>query len=181
VVTILLRRLTSKVALRAAIAMTPAAVAGDVKIIDMRGTLPTRPGVTYATRSEAQITGIVWHHTAGNREQPLRDIADYHVRVRKWPGIGYHYAIDQEGKVFQMQAVTTVSYHAYMNNTPNIGVVLVGNYEEERPSPAMKAAAKALTRYLKARYPIRQVRMHSETKATLCPGKHAKAMLRDGR
>ena len=179
--TILLRRLTSKVALRAAIAMTPAAVAGDIKIIDMRGTLPTRPGVTYATRSEAQITGIVWHHTAGNREQPIRDIADYHVRVRKWPGIGYHYAIDQEGKVFQMQAVTTVSYHAYMNNTPNIGVVLVGNYEEERPSPQMKAAAKALLRYLKARHRIQHVWMHSETKATLCPGRYARAMFSDGR
>lgn len=179
--TILLRRLTSKVALRAAIAMTPAAVAGDIKIIDMRGTLPTREGVRYATRSEAQITGIVWHHTAGNREQPIRDIADYHVRVRKWPGIGYHYAIDQEGKVFQMQAVTTVSYHAYMNNTPNIGVVLVGNYEEERPSPAMKAAAKALLRCLKARHRIQHVWMHSETKATLCPGRYARAMFGDGR
>ena len=179
--TILLRRLTSKVALRAAIAMTPAAVAGDIKIIDVRGTLPTREGVRYSTRSEGQVTGIVWHHTAGSKEQPLRNIADYHVRVRKWPGIGYHFAIDQEGKVFQMQAVTTVSYHAYMNNTPNVGVVLVGNYEEGRPSPAMKAAAKALTRYLRARYPIRHVYLHSEMKATLCPGKHAKAMLRDGR
>ena len=180
----LLRRLTGKVAIRAAVAMSPAAVAGDIHIIDMRGQLPTRPGVTYGVRLEQQITGVVWHHTAGNKEQPLRDIADYHVRVRRWPGIGYHYAIDSEGKVFQMQAVTTVSYHAYMANTPNIGVVLVGNYESDRPTPQMKAACKALDRYLRSRYPVRHVYLHSETKATLCPGKNAAAMLteiRNGR
>lgn len=169
--------MTTKVAMRAVLAMSPTVAIGDVKVIDLRESLPQRPGVSYAYRTDGQITGIIWHHTAGNEAQPIHDIADYHVRVRKWPGIGYHFAIDSEGKVFQMQSVNTVSYHAYMNNTPNIGIVLVGNYEDARPTRAMRSSAKALLRVLRSRYGIKNVYLHKETKATLCPGKYAAMML----
>lgn len=173
------RRLVTKIALRAAIGMTPAAVIGDVKVIDLRGELPRREGVQYAQRPESKITGLVWHHTAGPEQQPLHSIAEYHVRVRRWPGIGYHFAIDSDGAVFQMQAVTTVSYHAYMNNTANIGIVLIGDYDKAQPSEKMRRSVAALMAFLKKRYSTSHVYLHREIKATACPGRYGARMVRE--
>lgn len=42
---------------------------------------------------------IVVHHTAGPRSQTLEDIRDFHVNVRGWSDVGYHFVIEEDGRV----------------------------------------------------------------------------------
>jgi len=156
---------------------TGLAVGHESAFIDLRGKLPVRQDIQYKMRTEAEIDGIIWHHTA-SRAQTIRSIAEYHTKVRGWPEIAYHFAVGHDGKVYQLLDVQKWSHHAAGHNRNNIGIVLIGNYEDNEPSPQMLASAKIIQRNLVQQYNIKHVWLHKDTKATLCPGKHATKTLR---
>lgn len=164
---------------RAAVTMTAAGagIGWESNIIDLRGALPVSIERQYQTSPEGQVEGMVWHHTATSG-QTLRSIAEYHVQVKHWPGIAYHYAIGHDGRVYMMNDPTTRSYHTQGWNSRTISVVLVGNYQVATPSPAMMRSAADLSAYLRERYELQYSIMHRQTKPTLCPGDNAAALLR---
>lgn len=87
-------RVVRKVALRAAVVMTPMYIAGDdVHIIDLTGKLPTDG--SYRDRPVEAIDAIIIHHSA-TRGQGLSQIAEYHL-MKGWPGIAYHYGVGCDG------------------------------------------------------------------------------------
>lgn len=163
---------------RAAVTMTGtgAAIGYGSSWHDLRGSLPTNG--TYGSRPESDVEGVVWHHSA-SRGQSIRNLAQYHTMVRGWPGIAYHFAIGWDGVIYQMNDVTTLSYHAQGYNSKTIGVVLVGNYEEREITDEMAESIVMLNEYLKDRYSLKFAWTHCETKATICPGKYAREMLDD--
>lgn len=86
---------------------------------------------------------LVVHHTAvavagdkRNGAEKVRAIYQYHALNRGWGDVGYHYLIDEDGQVYEGKAggKYVVGGHAYCNNVNTIGVVLLGNFEVEKPS-----------------------------------------------
>lgn len=146
------------------------------RIVDLRGELPVSDGKHYRHRPIEQVHGVVWHHSA-TTGQTIRSIAQFHVEVRKWPAIAYHYAIGWDGVVYQLNDPATISYQAQGYNSKTIGVVLIGNYQERDLTPEMRSSILTLQSYLKDKYHLQFSWMHMETKPTLCPGRYAKAYL----
>jgi hypothetical protein len=147
------------------------------QVIDLRGELPVSTTRHYTHRPIGNVEGVVWHHSA-TKGASIHSIAEYHVEVRQWPGVAYHYAIGWDGIVYVLNDPTTISYQAQGYNSRTIGVVLIGNYEERRPTPEMEASIARLNGYLREKYHLRFAWLHGETKSTLCPGKYAAAYLR---
>lgn len=159
---------------RAAVTMTAAGagVGWESSIVDLRGELPVSVERHYTTSAESKVEGMVWHHTATSG-QTLRSIAEYHVLVKHWPGIAYHYAIGWDGRVYLLNDPTTRSYHTQGWNSRTISVVLIGNYQDNVPSAAMVASMHEINDYLRERYHLRYSLLHRQTKPTLCPGDNA--------
>ena len=85
------------------------------------------------------------HHTAGRRTETLEDglaemrfIQDFHQNGRGWPDIGYHYCMDDAGRIYEGVPPDFRGTHVGGANTGNIGISLFGNFEiaDEYPTSA---------------------------------------------
>lgn len=162
---------------RAAITMATATSMGfAAQIKDLSGTLPESQSSMYGERPAEWVNACVWHHSA-TKGQTIRTIAQWHVEVNGWPGIGYHYAIGWDGSVYQLHPITTWSYHAQGYNRTTIGVVLVGNFQERGLTPEMESSILKMREHLAEEYGITQHVLHRDLKATLCPGDSAALFL----
>lgn len=172
-------RLLMKIAPRAAVTMgvAGAGIGYGTSFHDLRGQLPVSPTAQYATRPASDVQGVVWHHSATSPTATFTSIAKFHVEVRKWPAIAYHFAIDQEGVVYQLNDITTVSYQAQGYNSKTIGVVLIGNFEEGEVPPAMEESIITLNEYLRDEYALKFAWLHKECRKTKCPGFNAEWVL----
>lgn len=124
----------------------------------------------YATRNLEQIEQIVVHHSA-SLDGTAEDFAEWHVRDRGWPGIGYHFVIEKNGAIVMGNPLTNISYHTQGQNTKSVGIVLSGNFEIEQPTAAQMASLSNLIAYLRDELPNElQVYGHRDFAATACPG-----------
>ena len=99
-------------------------------IEDLSQFLLKHPTKTYAFRDTSSIDRIVVHQTAGEDEGKFTayNIANDHVNNNDWAGIGYHYLITNDGKIYQTNPDNKISYHASGYNTRSIGVAITGNH-----------------------------------------------------
>lgn len=143
-----------------------------MKILDVTKFLPKHPSKRYKTRNVHEIDRIVIHHSATQTGTP-KAFANYHVKNRNWPGIGYTYVIMPDGLIFQTNADRTISYHASGANRSSIGICLVGNFDQQSLELSQKRALIGLCHLLIKRYPrITRIVGHREVPATKsCPGK----------
>lgn len=104
---------------------------------------------TYAEREIADIERIIIHHVGppgGNRDYTAQEIADYHVKVQGWPGIGYHFLAHPDGRLDYVGDIETIRYHAGMLNGSSVGICLAGDFTSAEPTEAqMRAATTAAT------------------------------------
>lgn len=127
-----------------------------------------------------KLRTIVIHHTAGMRTDTVDDIRREHLR-RGYSDIGYHYLITPEGEVFNGRPLKRVGAHAKGHNADSIGVAMIGNYDEERPTERALEALEGLIDYLRQRYGVDQVLGHQELGKTGCPGRHLMRWLQEWR
>lgn len=129
---------------------------------------------------------IVIHHTASSGGS-VETIHAAHLNKKdkngvSWKGIGYHFVIGNGTGMSDGEIESTFRWKQQMQgahagneeyNQRGIGICLVGNFEDHRPSPAQLAAVKQLVGVLKKEYKIKssQVVGHRDVKATACPGK----------
>lgn len=113
------------------------------------------------------------HHTAGSDEQSLESIAKFHVEQRGWAEIAYHIAIDKYGNVNLLNNIDEITYHDSGTNSKAIGIVLIGNYEVNKPTKEMINSVKMVVDVLCQELNIVKVNGHRDTSPTLCPGKYA--------
>jgi hypothetical protein len=107
----------------------------------------------------------------------VRSIQKAHMEGKDtgYGDIGYHFVIDPYGRVFQGRELAWQGAHAAgANNIQNIGVCLIGNFDEEKPT---KAALDRLRQELDSlrsqwKIPRSQVFTHQELKSTECPGRN---------
>lgn len=118
-------------------------------IIDITPELLTHETEEYDMRHTDAITTLTIHHTVGPSDQPVGNLAQFHVMVRDWPGIGYHFVINGLGTIYQTNWLSTVSYHAANENYYSVGIALQGDFTDVEPSKEQQDAAKWLISYLK--------------------------------
>jgi hypothetical protein len=150
---------------------------GDL-FADLRASLPRHTTNVYARRSVETIRKIVLHHSATPTTTTWSSIASYHVNDKDhdWPGIGYHFGVEDTGQVVYVGDVETIRYHARQANTASIGVCCLGDYQKTAPAPAMLDSLALLIALLDRWHmrwtggPILSVTGHRDEADTTCPG-----------
>jgi len=153
--------------------------APDLEIQNITDDLPQHATKRYSERSLDEITHLTIHHTVSPPDRLISSIAQYHVDSLGWPGIGYHYVIKADGRIFQTNYLDTKSYHAGSYNAPgdenlySVGIALQGDFTHNPPPQAQLDAAAALVDYLREALPneLQAVgHRHMPGAATACPG-----------
>jgi len=139
---------------------------------NLEDSLPEHPIKEYRFRSLERDLYVTFHHSATSG-QSLNEIATYHVEKKGWPGVAYHFAINWEGEVFQLQKLEEITYHSKGHNTESIGIVFVGNFQEKQLPDKAVESAECLLAALNESLNIIGVRPHRQVRATLCPGDFA--------
>lgn len=130
---------------------------------------------------------IVVHHTGGTQQDPLANTAHhtfemvnaYHRGLWNFRSslghyMGYHYFIDQDGKLTQARANTDEGAHCIGKNKTSIGICLAGNFDLTTPTKAQTETLKTLLEELTAEYeiPVEKVLPHRHFRSTHCFGKN---------
>lgn len=113
---------------------------------------------------------IILHHAAAVT-CTAQQIHQWHL-ANGWAGIGYHFFVRKDGRVYRGRPEDTVGAHAGNNNYDSIGICFEGNFMTETMGDAQRKAGQELVQYLKDKYGISKVQKHSDVNATGCPGTH---------
>lgn len=159
----------------------PAIIVRDVQHLGM--------GAGYPSRSLSSVTAYIVHHSqtrAPTSEEDalavIREIDDFHRRVRGWPGFAYNGAIWQD-RYFRVRTADRMGWHsagADLNqngigdwNEKGFAVVLLGDYSSTRPDDVTLNTVLAAKRLEEQEVFGRtlQLRGHRDGWATECPGK----------
>lgn len=157
--------------------------------------VPETPPVTPITRDnpwkpDAALRDwkyLVLHHTASNSGD-VESIHESHLKNKDkngnpWLGIGYHFVIGNGHGMDDGDIEPTFRWKQQMQgahagvadyNQHGVGIVLVGNFEDEAPTKAQLASVKRLVRVLAREYEIGTTHIvgHGDVKPTECPGSH---------
>jgi hypothetical protein len=103
----------------------------------------------------------------------LEAIRNGHIG-RGWADIGYHYAIDPSGRIWQGRPLTLQGAHVGDQNENNLGVVMLGNFERQAPTRQSLESLDRLIAWEMRRYRISmgEIRTHREMSPTACPGRN---------
>ncbi len=146
---------------------------------DVRADMPRGAGV-YAYANSRNMLYIALHYSTG-LPGPVspKNIAEYHAKPearggRGWPGIGYHFVID-EGTAYYVGSVDTQRAHVANRNDEALGICFTGLYDASLPSAADTEVAKLLIAGLDEFYGHKkQLLSHKQMMPpghTLCPGR----------
>jgi hypothetical protein len=130
-----------------------------------------------------RVTRITVHHE-GNSPYFGTSVNDVKARLvnvlngemnatRPHKDIAYHYVIDPAGRVWEARDLRYEGRHTRNNYDGNIGVMCLGNFEEQPIPPAQLAALEKFIKLTQAKHRVARKRVytHQELSATLCPGK----------
>jgi N-acetylmuramoyl-L-alanine amidase len=138
-----------------------------------------------------KITRITLHHTADLRAvgvtfaavaERMKAYQTGHQQTNHWADIGYHFVVDQKGRIWEGRALNWKGAHAgnKQANENNVGVALIGNFEKTDPTSAQEEATEELLSWLSLEYgvPSSRIYTHNEIEkiygikgTTCCPGK----------
>jgi len=106
--------------------------------------------------------------------QRLRRIRKSHVEYHGWGDLGYHFVIDRAGRVWEGRDLTYQGAHVSDHNQHNIGVMVLGNFQEQYPAQEQLDSLVSFINQLKAKYNINDsaVHTHQELGDTACPGRY---------
>lgn len=120
------------------------------------------------------LNTIVVHHSASPDSGP-REIQDLHMDRRGFADVAYHYMIAKDGTIYEGRELNIRGAHVQGYNTGSVGVVLLGNFNDDQPSEAQLTGLRALVDYLRYTYGIRYLAGHKDypdqsPDGTECPG-----------
>ena len=129
------------------------------------------------------ITRITVHHdgmspfTSTSRDlaaRRLESIRRAHVGSNGWADIGYHYAFDPAGRVYVPRPTVIQGAHVKYNNEGNLGILVMGNYQRQRPTDAtMRTLERFVVDRARAyRLSREDIHTHRELRPTACPGRY---------
>lgn len=114
----------------------------------------------------------VWFTDTQATAERLALIRDSHLE-RGWADIGYHYIIDRSGRVWEGRDTAFQGAHVREENEHNLAVMLLGNFDLQKPSDAQYARLIETLRAMRHRHQVAVDRIytHQELKPTACPGR----------
>ncbi|HIW33131.1 MAG TPA: peptidoglycan recognition protein family protein [Candidatus Paenibacillus intestinavium] len=131
-------------------------------VVDLRGKLPVHKTKKYNTRKASDIRSLAIHHSL-TFSGSAQAFATYHINTNGWPGIAYTYVIDKDGTINQCLDHTTVGYHVGNSNKHALGICLVGDFRNQKPTDAQYKSALELVRWLQLQLPNAvEVKGHSQ-------------------
>ena len=128
---------------------------------------------------------ITVHHSSESRHvtstslagavQATRGIQRYHMHdpTRLYGDLGYHFVIGPGGHVLQARSLQYKGAHAYkQNNVENIGICVLGDWEDRAPPEAALRALEQTLDWLRQSHGIARasVKSHKDYRITVCPG-----------
>jgi hypothetical protein len=146
------------------------------------------PPITARMRAQTgPFRCVTIHHTAepstlgADELRLLRGDQRYHQQNKKWGDIAYHFLIGPSGAIYEGRSPAYVADTA-TNYDPagHLTLCLLGNFEEQQPTPAAEEALVRLTALVLAGCGLTpaDVATHRDVAATLCPGRHLREWLR---
>jgi hypothetical protein len=159
--------------------LSPAIEAAVPRVIPRQSWTREAPR-TWLANPMGRITRITVHHD-GMPPVSIRNAQEAAARIdlirrahvgKGWADIGYHYIVDPQGRVWQGRPRNLQGAHVKDYNERNLGIVVLGNFMEQRPTPA---ATSSLDRFVLAsmrafRVPLHEIHTHRELRPTACPG-----------
>jgi hypothetical protein len=144
------------------------------------------------TNPMVRIESITVHHdgmspvsirTQSDAADRIEMIRTSHVDHRGWADIGYHLVVDPQGRVWQARPINLQGAHVKDYNPRNLGVLVLGNFEIQHPTPAAKQTLDRLLAHQSKthRVPINRIRTHREWASTACPGRNLQAHMNSAR
>ncbi len=92
------------------------------------------------------VVEVILHDTVTNSVKTT-------VQVLTQRGLAYHYLIDKDGEVYELQAPERMTYHAKGYNTDTIGCAFVCGGAFGPPNDSQRESCVELLAYLKNRIP----------------------------
>ncbi len=165
----------------------------DPAVATLQGVLPravwTRHGLAGRNVNPMQgVKRLTLHHegwtpvtftAASSTYDRIEQIRQIHTRDRGWADIGYHYVIDRAGRILEGRPIHYQGAHVADNNAHNLGILVLGNFNEQSPSSAQVQSVARFTRQMMQlhRLPGHLVQTHQEIKPTQCPGRTLQAQV----
>ncbi len=126
--------------------------------------LPTNGSFSRRNRTDE----IILHHAEASHAS-VEDVNRWHLE-RGWTGIGYHFYIRKDGRIYRGRPEWATGAHAQGHNSRAIGICCEGSYMTETMPKAQFDALVALVREETAKYPGAKVLRHKDVNSTDCPG-----------
>ena len=134
--------------------------------------LPRHRSKRYRTRDLSTIKYLVVNHSAVPQQVGAQEIAQFHVRNMEWPGIGYHFFVDAQGKILRTNELSTTCYHVQKWDPVSIGICVAGNFTKVVPNDAQIKSTARLLAWLMQEFklPIEAIKGKKEFIDTQSPG-----------
>lgn len=158
-----------------------------------------------ASRTPTNVTHLVVHHSAGNTASSdfaavVRSYWNFHANGRNWGDIGYHWLVDPNGVLYQGRAFNLdgnkniMGTHAGGFNTNSMGICVIGDYTNIRPSEIAYATMNEVLAWKADERGIdplgsslhtpsgnvqRHIVGHRDVTSTACPGNRFYTMMPD--
>ena len=156
-----------------------------------RQTWATRGPIVQRANRMGRLRSITVHHDGmtpyystlyDDTARRLESIRNGHVG-RGWADIGYHYAVDPSGRVWACRPESLQGAHVKDYNPGNLGILVLGNYERQRPTAATTRTLDHLiaAKMDEHRVALDRVFTHREWASTACPGRHLQAHMHTAR
>lgn len=120
--------------------------------------------------------------TRAEEIEALRIIENHHRKNNGWADIGYNFAGSQTGRIYECRGWPSAGAHAGTRaaNFSSIGIALLLNGNDQRPSPALIQSIRDLLQggvQIGELAPNFEIKGHRDFKATTCPGDLVYGML----
>lgn len=122
---------------------------------------------------------IILHHSGSPRDT-VASMTDWHVNHNKWRALGYHFVVLRNGQVHigERWRRQWDGAHCVGHNASGIGVCLIGDFREEKPTDAQLVAAAALVDTLLQACQLAPaaIKTHRDFAQTECPGEQMRCL-----
>ncbi len=125
---------------------------------------------------------ITIHHTGESQKSfadensvrfALDNILTDHCN-RNFGDIGYHFVIAPDGKAWQTRSMAYEGAHVLGQNSSNLGVMLLGNFESNQPTDGQVSTMTLMVDSMCEHFSIKKHRVfgHRDIGHSLCPGRN---------
>ena len=135
----------------------------------------------YPSDLQGDLNTIVIHHSAFSHASPA-EIQGMQMDRRGFADVAYHFLVASDGTIYEGRDIHIRGAHVQGFNTGSVGIVLIGNFNDEEPTQAQTDSLGKLVDYLRFTYSIRYLSGHRDyphqsPDGTDCPGNNLYPLL----